>query len=294
MPASCTLNPQFVIRRSRFARVVQGILAFLLTAWPFRFLPPASCILLLLAACAPQPLTVTREPVTLRLVAADSCGPLAEELVAAYEETHPWVTVQVEVFNSSVAEQTLRAGGADLALLSWLEEVAGEGPLWSHPCARDGVAVIVHPATPFTEIGLVCLQEIFRGQVQEWGGMVLTVVSREEGSGTRAAFESVVLGGCDVTPTSVVMPSSEAVVEHVAQTPGALGYVSVPWVDDRVRALPVEGILPTTDALSDGSYPLSRPFYLAATAEPAGEAREFAQWVLGSEGQAIIGRLGIW
>jgi len=294
MSAACTLNSQFVIRHSRFARLVQGVLAFFSAACPLRFLLSASCFLLLLAACAAQPPTVTRELVTLRLVAADSCGPLAEELAAAYEEARPWVTVQVEVFNAAVAERTLRAGGADLALLSWLQESADDEPLWSQKFAHDGVAVIVHPATPFAETGLAHLQAIFRGQVQEWGGMVLTVVSREEGSGTRVTFEGVVLGSYDVTPTSVVMPSSEAVVEYVAQTPGALGYVSMAWVDERVRVLPVEGILPTPDALSDGSYPLSYPLYLAAAAEPAGEAREFAQWVLGAEGQAITGRLGDW
>ncbi|MCK4473577.1 MAG: hypothetical protein KAW49_17495, partial [Anaerolineae bacterium] len=61
-------------------KIVPGLLAFLLTTYPLRFLLPASCLLLLLAACTSQPLTVTREPVALRLVAADSCGPLAEEL----------------------------------------------------------------------------------------------------------------------------------------------------------------------------------------------------------------------
>ncbi len=257
---------------------------------PFRFLPLASCFLFLLVACAPQPFTVTREPVALRLVAADSCGPLAEELATAYEESYPWITVQVEVWNSALAERTLRAGGADLALLSWLEQVADEEPLWSQPFARDGVAVVVYPATPLAETGLAHLQEIFRGRVQEWGEVVLTTVSREEGSGTRAAFETIVLGNYDVTPTGVVMPSSEAVVEYVARTPGGIGYVSTLRVDDRVRVLPVEGISPTAATISDGSYPLSRPLYLAAAAEPDGEVREFAQWVLGPEGQAIVGR----
>jgi phosphate transport system substrate-binding protein len=61
-----------------------------------------------------------------------------------------------------------------------------------------------------------------------------------------------------------------------------------------VRVLPVEGIVPNPDALSVGSYPLSRSLYLAATAEPSGEAREFAQWVLGPEGQAITRRSMGW
>jgi len=188
------------------------------------------------------------------LVAADSCGPLAEELISAYEEAHPWVTVQVEVFNSLVAlpppsvppiggEERGGGGagedrGADLALLSWLQETADgeQGLLWSQPFTRDGIAIVFHPAMPLTEIGLVHLQEIFRGRVQEWDGVVLTAVSREEGSGTRAVFESVVMDGFAVGLTAVVMPSSEAVIEYVARTPGAIGYVSTLWVRaDAVR-----------------------------------------------------------
>ena len=275
-----------------------------------RPLPLAFCLLLLLAACASQPVTVTREPVSLRLVSADSCGPLAEQLAAAYREAYPWVTVQVEVWNSALAQEALRASEADgstelvlseaeglttsLALLSWLGETTAEEPLWSHPFDRDGIAVIVHPGLPLTETGLAYLQDIFRGRVQERDGVVLVAVNREQGSGTRFVFESAVMGGYDVTPTSVVMPSSQAVVEYVAQTPGAIGYVSTAWVDDRVRVLPVEGVLPTPATIADGSYPLSRPLYLAATAEPAGEVREFAQWVLGPEGQIIIGKLENW
>ena len=223
------------------------------------------------------------------MVAADPCGPLADELAAAYEESHPWVTVEVVgLLNSATAGQSLLAGEADVALLSWL----GEEELWAQPFARDGIAIIVHPAMPFTETGLAHLQEIYWGRVQEWSGVVLAVVSREEGSGDRAVFDSAVLGDRDVTHTAVVMSSGESVIEQVARTPGAIGYVSTLLLSesDSVRVLPVEGALPTSDAISDKSYPLSRPLYLTSVAEPTGEAREFAQWVLGPEGQAVVGQ----
>ena len=292
------LNAAFMILSSLCARFVRRVGAFRLIARISRLLLLVSCPFLLIAACAPQPLTITREPATLRLVAADSCGPLAEELAATYEESHPWVEVQLEVFNDSVAEEILQAGDADLALLSWMQEATDGQTLWSHSFARDGVAVVVHPATPFTETGLAHLQEMFRGRVQQWGGMVLTVVSREEGSGTRVAFENVVLGDHDVTFTAVVMPSSEAVLEYVAGTPGAIGYVSTLWLSesiaDSVRVPPVEGVRPDQDSVASGRYPLTRPLYLVAAAEPAGEAREFAQWVLGPEGQAVTASAGNW
>jgi phosphate transport system substrate-binding protein len=265
---------------------------------PFRLILFISCLLILSAACAPQPLTVTREPTSMRLVAADSCGPLAEELAAAYQDSRPWATVHVQVFNSSVSEQTLRAGEADLALLSRVQETSYEEPLWHQIFARDGIAVITHPTMPFDVTGFAHLQDIFRGRIQEWGGTVLVAVSREDGSGTRSTFDEAVLGIHKVTHTAIVVASSEAVIEYVARTPGAIGYVSTLRLTESVaasvRVLPVEGILPTLDAISDWSYPLSRPLYLAGISEPTGEAREFAQWVLGPQGQAITRKYGDW
>lgn len=248
-----------------------------------------------LAACTSQPLTVTHAPLSLRIVAADSCEPLVEELAAAYEATHPWVTVRVETLNSTLAEETLRAGGADLAALSWLEEDPQE-PLWSVPFATDAVALIINPANPVEALSLMQVQFIFRGQLSDWSSVTdnwtaeIQVVSREEEAGTRAAFEAAVMGHYDVTLTAVVMPSSQAVIEYVATVPTAVGYVSTLWLDDRVRVLPVEGLLPTEETVADGSYPLSRPLYLAAPAEPSGELQEFVQWVLGPQGQALVGQ----
>jgi phosphate transport system substrate-binding protein len=203
------------------------------------------------------------------------------------------VTVTSEVLNSALAVDALAEGEADLALLSWGSVEEGKASLWMEPFARDGVAVIVPRASSFSEIGLTQLREIFsrgalrpRGRVEEQQGVVLTVVSREDGSGTRAAFESIVLDGGDTTLNAVLMPSSEAVVEYVASTPGAIGYVSTcslgtPSVPhDRVRALPVEGVLPTEEAVETGRYPLWRELHLASSGEPTGEARQFAQWLL--------------
>jgi phosphate transport system substrate-binding protein len=247
------------------------------------------CLLLLGSACAPQPVTVTREPVTLRVAVADSCEPLVESAMDGYEASRPWVTVESQVSNTTLAERVLREGGADVALLSWIWDSEGEDDVsvWAEGFARDGVAVIVHPESPMTEVGMAQLREIFRGRLQEWDGAVLTVVSREEGSGTRAAFERIVMGGESATLNAVVMPSSDATVEFVASTPGAIGYVSTEYVDEAVRVLPVGGIPPTRQTINNGSYPLWRQLYLASMGEPAGEAREFSQYLLSGGGTEV-------
>lgn len=240
------------------------------------------CVVLSASACAPQPMRVTREPQTLRLVAAASCESSAQRAADAYEASRPWVTTEVQVFNTSVAEEVLREGSADVALLSWLWDGVEEPdtPLWTEGFGRDGVAVIVHPESSIAEVGLVELREIFQGRLQEWDGMTLTVISREGGSGTRAAFESMVLGGESPTLNAVVVPSSDSMIEYVASTPGAIGYVATERVSGDVRILPVEGVLPTEQTIADGRYPLWRQLYLATRGEPTGEAREFCQWLL--------------
>ena len=242
----------------------------------------ASLFIAIFPACASQPLTVTREPVTLRLVASDVCGPLAEELAAAYHEERPWVTVQVEVFDAAVARERLRSGAADVAALSWLGEEA-EG-LWSVPFATDGVAIVVHPTVPVQDLGLEALREIFRGRIGEWAdGTPIQVVSREAGAGVRAVFEAAVMEGYDVTLTALVAPDTEGVLEAVAATPGAIGYVSWGRLEDGVRVLSIEGAPPGAEG-----YSLSYSLYLATREEPEGELREFAQWVLGPEGQRRV------
>jgi phosphate transport system substrate-binding protein len=267
-----------------------------------------SCAIFLAQACTPQPGAVSRQPVTIRLVADDSFAPLTEDLATGYEESRPWVDVTTQVLNTALAESVVRDGGANLALLSWLAGPVDGGQLWVEGFARDSVAVIVHPDSPLTETGLAQLREIFRGRMQEWDGTVITVVSREDGSGTRAAFERIALGGGDTTLNAVVVPSGEAVLDLVASTPGAIGYVSSLWLgsaqlsssgrvrrlEEGVRVLPVEGLLPTEETVRDGSYPLWRQLYLVCPGEPDGEAREFAQWLLQRSGLresvALLGR----
>lgn len=239
-------------------------------------------VVLWLPACSPQPLTVTRDPVTLRIVAAESCGPLLESATSAYEGDRSWVTVETEVTNNALATEALLEERADVALLSW-NSAEGEAhdALWAESFAHDGVAVIVHSASPFSAIGIALLRDIFEGRVQEWQGEVLTVVSREGGSGTGAAFEHLVLDGGETSLNAVVTPSGGAMLDYVGSTPTAIGYVSTLSLDDRVRALPIEGVAPTEAALADGRYPLRRELLVATQSEPVGEARQFAQWLLG-------------
>ncbi len=255
-------------------------------------------LLLLLGACAKSP-TPTPVAVQFSLVADESTLPLVETLVDAYVAERAYVTINLQKAPAAPKGlEMLRAGEVDLALLCWLpaeSEAAADQTLWSLPFARDGITLITHSSNPVAGMSLLQLRQVYIGRVIDWqalGGLALDliVVSREEGSGTRALFERRVLDGREVTLTSVVMPNGGAVVEYVTITPGALGYVSLGQVAPAVNVLSVEGVAPSIATVTDGSYPLSRSFYLVAQSEPTEGVREFVDWVLGSTGQRIVGR----
>jgi phosphate transport system substrate-binding protein len=194
----------------------------------------------------------------------------------------------------------LAAGRADFALASWLS--ADLDSQWQVTAvARDGIAIIVHPSNEVDGLGLLQLQDLFAGRVHEWSGVgegrsqgPVQVVSREAGSGTRSAFETMVMDERRVTPLAVVAPSTEAVIEYVATHSDAIGYVSMGRASTGVKVLSIEGELPTSQSAELGSYPLSRDLWFV-TGESAGESvaesvEAFHRFVLSPAGQQIVGR----
>jgi phosphate transport system substrate-binding protein len=259
---------------------------------------------LLLAACILQactsPALITPAPARVRIAGSTSLRPALTELAAAYQAQHPNVLVDVRGGDSASGIEELRRDEADLAAVSWLppDQSAPEGSQ-AAPIARDAIAVIIHPSNPITDVTILQLRALYRGEVLDWGGLTgaasatgaePVLVSREEGSGTRAAFEALVMGGDRVTLNALVMPTSAAVVEYVAEHRNAIGYVSLAALDPRVTAVPVEGVAPTAATLQSGEYYLIRTLYLYMPARPSAAAQSFLDFVLSPAGQQIIGK----
>ena len=219
--------------------------------------------------------------------------PLVEELAQAYTERHRHVTIAVEGRGSLMGIELVRQGQADIGMVACSKP---EDPsLWSMPIALDGIAIVVHPQNHVEGLTMLQLRDIFFGKIWDWrdvGGRAgdITVVSREGGSGTRLVFEELVMAGKRVTPMAVVMPSSQAVVEYVAEHPQAIGYVSMGYLSDQVKVLKIEGVIPTPDNVRSGNYHLFRPFFLTTHGEPTGEIGNFINFVLSPVGQSIVGR----
>ena len=221
---------------------------------------------------------------------------LVSELGEGYSQFAPLVAFEVTGLGTELGLQDLGSNRADIAMVSWLPGDLPAG-LKATPIARDAIAVIVHPRNALAELGLVKLQDLYSGTVHTWSqaagqlsGAQVQPVSREKGSGTRAAFEKIVMGDLRVTPRSVVVHSSEAVVEFVAGHPEAIGYVSMGSVTADVKVLAVEGRTPQPTTAAQGSYPLTRELWLVYPDPPAGAVQAFLRHVLSPAGQGTVGR----
>jgi phosphate transport system substrate-binding protein len=267
---------------------------------PGRYLLPAVCgaliaICLLLSACgAPQ--TNTPVPTTLRIAGSTSLKPTLSELAAAYQAGHPQTVVEVLGGGTAIGIQELRGKEIDLAAVSWKEESAKlPDDLQVIPIARDGLAIIVNPQNTITNVTSLQLRALYRGETLDWGaiggsGGEPVMISREDGSGSRMAFESLAMDGDRVTLNALVMPTSQAVVDYVATHRNAVGYVSTGVLTDTVRAVPLEDIPPTTATVRAGEYRLGRVLYLYAPQPATPEIQAFLDFVLSPAGQAIVSR----
>ncbi len=270
---------------------------------PFFSLPPLLPVLLIAALTAtscsrietPKPTAV---PIKLRVAADDATYPLMQKLCEAYTALNENVTFNLVPGNVGTLSQMVYANQTDIAAISRLpDKVANKPDLWLGDLGIDGVAIIVNAQNPVSSLTMQDIRDIFSGVRGEWGDFdiqergIIAALVREDGDGTRVAFDKSVMGDVGLSKSAIVLPSIETVINYTMLQPDAIGYVP----SSRLGSLPaalkpigIEGITPDRDAIRNGSYRLVRTLHLAAAREPQGEARKFAAWALGPEGQKIV------
>lgn len=247
-----------------------------------------------LAACAETP-QVTRPPITLRLAEAADQAAVLDRLVADYRVDHEWVSASTTSTTPQDAVARVRNGQLDAAILHGEPEKSSG--VWVSGLAHDPIAVIVHPANPIEDVTLAQLSDLFQGRTFDWTpfgstGEVIPV-SREAEADTRQIFEERVMQARAVTRNAVLKAAAKDVINFVANTPGAIGYAPLSHLDERVKAISIEGIAPGPRSAADGTYVLSAPLYVIAPSEPQGDLREFMAWLLGNPGQTRLSQSGL-
>jgi phosphate transport system substrate-binding protein len=160
--------------------------------------------------------------------------------------------------------------------------------------AKDGIAIITNPSNTVTNLTREQVIGIYSGTITNWsqvGGASeqIVVVSREEGSGTRAAFEEMVMGEELITAKAILQPSNGAVRTTDAGDAKAVGFLSFGYLDSSVKAVSIDGVEATVENALNGSYPIVRPLLFITKGQPAGLVKEFIYFCLGREGQEIVG-----
>jgi phosphate transport system substrate-binding protein len=250
---------------------------------------------MLLAGCTGAP-SGRVEPITLRIAGSSSMRPVLEELTVVYHSSHPEVQFEIRGGGSTLGLTDLRAGRADIAAVSWKTEGKPDpSGVQATPIARDGIVLLVHPSNKTPGLTLLQLRALYRGEMFDWADLGGSsgeplVISREDGSGDRQAFESLAMGDDRVNLNALIMPTAQAMADYVARHPAAIGYVSLAQIRDDVRVLPVEGVVPTAEQIQAGAYHLGRLLYLYVDSSPAGNVRDFLDFVLSPAGQTIVAR----
>lgn len=220
---------------------------------------------------------------------------LADEFMAL----NPDVNVTYEAIGSSAGVKNANEGVTIIGTASRaIKDSEKEWGMTEHVLAFDGIAVAVNPANGVTDITMEQIQGIYKGEITNWSELggndeAIVVVSREDGSGTRGAFEEIVEFEGELTVDALIAEGNGNVQTTVAGNPQAIGYISFSTVDDTIKTLNVNGTVATTDNVLNGSYPVSRPFNMVFHDENMTDASNaFVDFVLSAEGQAIVEEKG--
>lgn len=232
------------------------------------------------------------------IAGSTSVQPLSEELAKTYMDANDGVTITVQGGGSGQASKSIEEGVAQIGALSReVKDEEKDAVGNEYVIALDGVGVIIHKDVKVDDLTLDQIRDIYLGEITNWkelGGddAEISVISREEGSGTRGAF--VELTGVEeddedrTTEDALIQSSTGAVVKTVAETPNSIGYVSLEAIDDSVKTVKVEGVEPSNETVLDGTYKINRPFIYVTPEDEDADAAKFIEFVLSDEGRAAI------
>jgi len=234
---------------------------------------------------------------TVSVSGSTTVQPLAEKLAEAFMTENSGVRIDVQGGGSSVGVKAAGEGTSDIGMAS--REIK-ESELAEFPnlniivIARDGIAIIAHPDVNVSDLTVEQVRNIFSGKTTNWkdlGGedQNIFVVSREEGSGTRGAFEEMVMGeDALIAANAILQPSNGSIRTTVSTTPYSIGYLSFGYLDDTVKSISIDGVAPTEPNAADGSYPIVRPLNMLTNGEPADVVKAFLDFILSEAGQKLV------
>ena len=272
-----------------------------------------------LTACGGPANALSSTPVSQKIIedaGSDTIVNLALAWAEAYQKVRPDVRISVSGGGSGTGLAALINKTTDIANASRQikdEEIRAAKQNGVTPVeieiARDAIGVIVNPENPIQQLTLQQISDIYSGKITNWkevGGedRPIVLLSRESNSGTHVFFlEQVVRLGSSTdktlfSPDTLLLPSSEGIMAEVRQNPNAIGYDGLGYITPDVKTLGIaskdggEYVKPSSATVNNGKYPIARPLFMYTPGEPQGEVKTYLDWILGPDGQKIVGELG--
>lgn len=235
-------------------------------------------------------------------VATDGSTSMSNVIGALSEafETDTGITVTYNATGSGAGIQAVQEGRCDIGLSSRnLKDEEKNNGLEATVLAYDGIAIVVNPENPVTNLDSEMIAKIYKGEIINWkevGGNdgEIVLIGREAGSGTRDGFESITKTK-DQCKYRQELTSTGDVITTVASNPNAIGYASLSSVKDTVKALKVNDVAPSEDTIKDGSYVIQRPFVLVTKkgVTLSESAQKFFDYVTSEAANEIISGAGV-
>jgi phosphate transport system substrate-binding protein len=264
---------------------------------------------LMIAGCSDKNNVEKTAPKYITIKGSDTMVHLASAWAESYMESHPDTDISVTGGGSGTGIAALLNGTTDICIASRsIKEkeikLAQEKGLSPNEIitSRDGIAVVVNPENPVSELTIEQIGKIYTGVYSNWnelGGAdhEIVILSRESSSGTYVFFQEHVMKKKDYSPNAMLMPSTSAIIQSIAQDMWAIGYVGLGYgvqAAEKVKMLNIKkdanssAIAPTVASVQDATYGIARPLQFYTNGIPTGTTKDFVDFVLSDAGQAIV------
>ena len=240
------------------------------------------------------------EEITINVSGGTAVVPIVDAGYQEFKKEHTNVIFNINSDGSSAGIKAASEGVSQIGLSGRdLKDDEKKLGLTETMFARDALGVVINSELDIKDLSSEQLNGIYSGKITNWkevGGedLAITVVSREDGSGSRDVFEEK-LGLLDgdgksllATDKAIIANSTGAVVENIETKKGAIGYVSIGELDnEKIKAVTVDGIAPTQENVLANKYAINRPFIMISKDE-SDTVKAFLEFMLSEEGQKIV------
>src|SRR5437667_1211347 len=253
-------------------------------------------------------ITLTGSAYADRLVikGSDTLGAkLVPQLAEQFKAQRPGTTFDIAAEGSTTGIAAIIDGTAQIGMSSRRAKSSEVGAAQAKGVnmkptvvAYDGIAVIVNAGNPVKSLTRKQVEQIFAGDVTDWSavggsGGKISIYTRNTSSGTYSDFKELAMKKRDYASGSQKMAGNEQIASEVGKNPNGVGYVGMAYTKaGGVKALPVDGAVPSAKSVQAHSYPYWRPTFYYTNGEPSGLAKEFVDFTVGPGGQKIVAQVG--